>query len=481
MPAAPAARRVVDGVLDVSNAKRYLIGKFCPFFAIAILFAPFEYAYGGEEVSIAKELRNIEAELDELPPRRKREVEEQIRDFSRQLRTADNGHRSEVIRRIKSLEAELTALEKLGTRHFPGVSNKVGVFTFEDPDDSGLGDDLAFIFSKRVLFHADVGSLAVVNFQQGLAPDSTGKSYFDKIAKVTAGQGYFVTVWGQISQIDGGYALDVYLEFDPSRRDDRFEFSLRVQDLSDELRARVAPRRVWIQSVQFKDDAVQQLKKAANEIRKLRQSPEADDESTTVSVVGRLEEGTRYWLSDRKASWVKVELRDGTRGWTSVEEFCIGPCKSILGAADFVSELMRYASFGEWNPDLSELTLEAGATTAQIRILIALQNGPEFDQALEIASTWRERRSTSSGAGFENFHTVASIGAKANNGALEMTTIESLTDRLARATLADPGNLDALHNLAVLFDFVGDEGRSRLATDLYTEQSSRISGEIHIE
>ena len=44
---------------------------------------------------------------------------------------------------------------------------------------------------------------------------------------------------------------------------------------------------------------------------------------------------------------------------------------------------------------------------------------------------------------------------------------------LAKAVLADPGNLDALHNLRVLFEYVGDGKRAALARDLYEERAAR--------
>ena len=43
-----------------------------------------------------------------------------------------------------------------------------------------------------------------------------------------------------------------------------------------------------------------------------------------------------------------------------------------------------------------------------------------------------------------------------------------------RATLSDPGNLDALHNLSVLFRFVQDEKRADLATELFNDRLERM-------
>jgi len=44
--------------------------------------------------------------------------------------------------------------------------------------------------------------------------------------------------------------------------------------------------------------------------------------------------------------------------------------------------------------------------------------------------------------------------------------VRALAFDLADASLADPGNVDVLRNLAILFAYVGDEQRAKLARSL---------------
>ena len=50
--------------------------------------------------------------------------------------------------------------------------------------------------------------------------------------------------------------------------------------------------------------------------------------------------------------------------------------------------------------------------------------------------------------------------------------VAGVANDLAKAVLADPGDLDALTNLRVLFDYVGDEKRASLARRLYDERAA---------
>lgn len=63
---------------------------------------------------------------------------------------------------------------------FHNKKTRVAVFTFDDPDRTGLGDSISFLLAKKLLYSALVSSFAVVNYSQGAERDQMG-SYFDKV------------------------------------------------------------------------------------------------------------------------------------------------------------------------------------------------------------------------------------------------------------------------------------------------------------
>ena len=110
-------------------------------------------AWAGVDESIIKEIQSIERELDNLPAQRRAEVERRMRELQREMEQAPPAARDEDQEEIVRLDQELKSLQQVATRHFPGARNRIAVFTFEDPAKTGLGDAVAFIMSKSLLFH----------------------------------------------------------------------------------------------------------------------------------------------------------------------------------------------------------------------------------------------------------------------------------------------------------------------------------------
>lgn len=51
--------------------------------------------------------------------------------------------------------------------------------------------------------------------------------------------------------------------------------------------------------------------------------------------------------------------------------------------------------------------------------------------------------------------------------------VRTITDELAKASLEDPNNVDVLQNLGILFDFLGDSQRKKIADSLAKEILSK--------
>ena len=214
------------------------------------------------------------------------------------------------------------------------------------------------------------------------------------------------------------------------------------------------------------EDAPEELSQIAKQIRKLREEPDSSSEE-----IGQLTEGDKYWLTDRSEGWIKVELANGTRGWTSVSAFCSEICAKVLNAADFVIDLMRYVNYKGWEPRLDALTNDAAVVSDQILVIDALRRG-NHDRAMGLTSSRLESSSDEYSAIFANFEAVILAKTQSIDGDAGIY----LMDQLARASLNDPGNTDTLRNLATLFRVYRDAERTRLAVSLFDGEMIKAKG-----
>jgi hypothetical protein len=365
-----------------------------------------------------------------------------------------------------------------GDLPFEGATNRIAMLTFEDPDGTGLGDDVAFLASKRVLFGADVNSLAIILFEQGLERDESGLSYFEKVDRITEGRNFVAALWGHISREGKELVVDTFVQVYPDRAARLFDVELELEAFDEPLHASVAPRRIWAQSVRLPLSAVAEIHTIADSVRTLRESPNREAPPVEDAV---LVEGATYRVVDRHDDWTEVVLTEsGLPGWTSVDAFCGAEprCAGLISGAEFLNELLRYVNARGNAIHVSEdSTRTARAVAVQVRLIETLSRpDPSADrlaEAIEIASRWTEGKSAPGGATFANLSALARLRQLELEGALGPESVRPVAKRLARASLDDPGNLDLLHNLSVLFGFLGDSERSQLAHTLYQKQSAR--------
>jgi hypothetical protein len=253
---------------------------------------------------------------------------------------------------------------------------------------------------------------------------------------------------------------------------------LELEAFDEPLHASVAPRRIWAQSVRLPLSAVAEIHTIADSVRTLRESPNREAPPVEDAV---LVEGATYRVVDRHDDWTEVVLTEsGLPGWTSVDAFCGAEprCAGLISGAEFLNELLRYVNARGNAIHVSEdSTRTARAVAVQVRLIETLSRpDPSADrlaEAIEIASRWTEGKSAPGGATFANLSALARLRQLELEGALGPESVRPVAKRLARASLDDPGNLDLLHNLSVLFGFLGDSERSQLAHTLYQKQSAR--------
>ena len=97
------------------------------------------------------------------------------------------------------MERELSLLRDGQVKiHISGARYRYAVFTYEDPDQTGLGNALATIISHDLLVNGKVSSLGVLRYLGDLGKSSDEKQlrYFEKVEPLIESQGVQVAVWG---------------------------------------------------------------------------------------------------------------------------------------------------------------------------------------------------------------------------------------------------------------------------------------------
>jgi hypothetical protein len=309
-----------------------------------------------------------------------------------------------------------------------------------------------------------------VNFQQGLAPDDTGLSYFEKVERIVKDQGYLASIWGEIGTVGEDYVIETYVQLHTSADSSRLHANINAAGLSSPLRGSLQSNRLWLQTKVIPAADVKQLQSVAQQIRRLRTRPDADGEQS-----GELTEGVQYWINSRSGDWIELETKDGKRGWTSVRPFCRGDCRAITNAADFVSQLTVYVNAGSWTEVPEGLRPSISAFDQQVSLLQALSGNKDLGSAVDRARQWSAAGGRPGGAAIANLLALAQVRLMSAEAPLNRDAAAGVANDLAKAVLADPGNLDALHNLGVLFEYVGDQKRATLARNLHDERAARTT------
>ena len=367
---------------------------------------------------------------------------------------------------------------------FHNKKTRVAVFTFDDPDRTGLGDSISFLLAKKLLYSALVSSFAVVNYSQGAERDQMG-SYFDKVDLLTRDQGFLFALWGRISKINGGVHIDSFLQAQvelpqeiPYVRAVRLPAAMG----GGSLIAQLNPSRIPLQSFDITDEDARGIKEAAANLAILRAKPESKS-----SAVARMAKDKQYTLLEKQGPWVRVEASNGLSGWTSVDQFCLERCAQLLDAAVFTDDLVARISGRESAPVPEILTRDAAAFSDQLTAILAIPSDPEKAMGITHGSKIvapGPNGSTGESAlppwagGFANLFAVAQVGAALKAAKREQPDFEKVrlqnefirgvANDLAAASVAYPSDLTILDNLALLYAYLGDQKRRDLALSIAT-------------
>jgi len=382
------------------------------------------------------------------------------------------------------LEREARELMSHGERDrfFSNVRNRIAAFTFDDPHAIGLGDPIAFLLAKKLLFSARVSSVGIVNYRESVDRDFSGKlAYFDQVDAITEDQGFLLAIWGHLSQTEDGVRADSFLQVPANVGGTPFfsEIRLPKQMGGGTLTARLKPDRIQLQSLDIDRDHVSALRAAAAEVATLRAEPDV-----FAATIGRIPEDQPYSIVDSQEDWVRLRFADGTYGWTSVDAFCIDVCRDLMDVATFINDAVALTSNLPARSVPESLTREAAAMSDQLAALVALTTNPR--KAIEIIGPWAVEgfgSPSAGGAGFANLFAVASVAAELERASalepefnrirLDREVVERIAQRLAEASVAHPSDLDILENLAVLFAYLGDERRRSLALQIAATLKAR--------
>lgn len=365
------------------------------------------------------------------------------------------------------------ALERLGSDLatlreavlFPKAANRVAVFTFDDPGALGIGDAISFLVAKHLLFSTRTRSFAVVNFQQGAAPERRGgPAYFDKVDKLTAGQGYSVALWGRIAKAPSGASVEMFGQafssLDPARY--RHELVLPRAMGGDRLVAALTHDRFALSTVALPAETVARLREIADAVRTLRASP-----SVRAAKVGVLAEDAPYFIAASEGDWVQLQVRGGASGWTSVRAFCTGPCARLLPAVDFANEIVAAGAGQSPRAPAPELDADARYVHRELVALHALASKPA--EAARISADYAQLGAR--GAGLAAIHLLARAALALGPASAEAYSTRTLDEgqieaglQMLETTLAYYPNAEwARRNFALLNAYQGEPQRRHFA------------------
>ncbi|MFA5242596.1 MAG: hypothetical protein WC392_09525 [Sulfuricella sp.] len=393
------------------------------------------------------------------------------------------------------IEKELQLLrDGQAQKHIGMARYRFAVFTFEDPDNTGLGNAVASILSHDLLMNSKVSSIGVLRYVGDLSKASGDQQlrYFDKVEPLIESQGVQVAIWGSIRRSGEGVRIDSFMQLSPSvmRSAFSFSFSMPPEIGRGRLVHRIGPDRMLTQRIALSPEQAGKLVPVAVDLDRLRAAP-----NDHAPYVAQLPLGSVYYVQRRQGEWIQVGLQSGQSGWLRSTGFCTGSCASLLSVSRFASGLMAYDDRASL-PELSEkLAPDAKAFIDQLWAVEVLNGAPAKyaeQEALYRLDPWCPAKSGEQaippgGAAICNLHAIArliGLSRKAawqqlQGGQMKEDTMRSVADELARISMSDPRHVPTLKNLATLFDFLGDVERARLATRLADEAASTGHIPVH--
>ena len=451
--------------------------RFLPIFAIVcVVFTP---AHAGIDVGLDREMQDLQ-ELERLVQDiESAESEEELRPIIERWNRLKNQLRQRrrapemphpATRQIQSLERELARLgSEIATireeilRYFPKANNRVAVFTFDDSTEAELGDALSFIVSKHMLFSTRVRSFAVVNFQEGAAPSERGDvAYFEKVDKLTRDQDYSVAVWGRVTRARRGLRIDTFGQAYPNPEINRYAVDVQLPEAmgSESLSAGLVHDRFQLDTLLVDYDDANEFQDAAERIRELRGSPSIDAE-----VISRLPEDKRYYIAEAEGDWVRLQVRGGQTGWTSVRAFCNNTCARFLVAVDFANEVVAAGGGVKPRPPPEDLNDDTRFVYREIAALHALVEDP--GKAAQLSNDFADLGFR--GTGLANIHSVANVSAALRalpqadfaTYRFEPEFFQARTQDFQQALTLSPSEKYAQKNLQALLQYSGDTKASQ--------------------
>ena len=395
--------------------------------------------------------------------------------------------------------------------HIQNARYRFAVFTFDDPDGTGLGNAVARILSHDLLMNnkvspdgtglgnamahipmnSKVSSIGVLRYVGNLSQPSGEKQlrYFDKVEPLIESQGVQVAIWGAIRRSGDGIRIDSFTQLSPSIMGSAFSFSFRMprEMGGGRLVHRIGPDRMLTQRLQLSAEQAKDLARVAGELDRLRTAPKDN-----APFAGDLPLGSVYYLLQRQGEWVQVGMQSGRRGWLRSTGLCTGTCQPLLSVARFASELMAYDDRSQMPTRGGALAPDTQAFLDQLWAIQILNGTPAHigeQKALEVLRPWcptkEEARSEESvsppgGAATCNLRAITKLIGMGKRLA-ERKSDETLdpkkqvrlaADDLAIVSMSDPRHVSTLENLATLFDLLGDTERSELARTLAKEAAS---------
>jgi hypothetical protein len=365
-----------------------------------------------------------------------------------------------------------------------GANLRIAVFTYEDPDSTGLGEALATLMSHQILLKSRVPSIGMLHYIDGLSPTpSTSLSYFDKVEKITYDQRVTLAAWGVVRRSGERVVIDTYVQFPPWTVQKPFAWSVELPASmgGGALQMHLRPDRILVQRYEVSmqvSEAVHAMARGINESRG-RPQDNAALEGARPQV--------RYWTYQlNELVPIGVRTRDSTGG--GAVGHCPKACTPLLDAAGFIAGLLNFIESREIPTVTDSLGLDTWAVRDQLSAVKELDTNPAM--VLQVVSGWLAGAQTDAtavlpgGAAFANLRALAKVTdalqAEAREpwrGGIAPTQVRDIAFELAQATLIDPRNLDVLHNLALLFQYAGEASRARLAREL----AAKVETEREVE
>ncbi len=424
--------------------------------ALRTLLQDIEAANSEEDLALLRERWSaLQARLETV-----KEAPDNVR--SREIRTLDEA--------LMALTDDVERLRDEVTRYFPKARNRVAVFTLDDPDGLGIGDDLSYILAKQLLFSTRAQSYAVVNFQQGAAPQAPGElAYFDKVERLTRDQGYAMALWGRLARTrDGGVLVSLFGQAFPQFGDQpRFAYRVSLPTPRGEqwLTAELTHDRFKLAQFTLSSAFVERLPALAEGVRSLRASPRVRSE-----VVGTLTAEAPHYIANSRGDWVRMQVRGGASGWTSVRALCPRECRTLLDAVTFANEVVAAGDGRSPRPPADTLSADTQLVYEELAALNALSR-EKYDRVRAYAE--RSRATPRQNAGLANIAAVATIAE-----GLEETSSVDVPVLIAQAdTLRDLSayTAEANRNMRVIADAVPGEDAAGQAWKATTERRTLLT------